>query len=824
MALTNTTINSPGVQITEKDLTLRVSTTRGTTVFVPGFASQGPISEPIQITTASEFEAIFGVPTNAAERYFYYSCREVLNSPGQLIAARLPYGQDAGTTHTTKAYSALFYPASLSNSVEQLLNDGTIEPEWKIGAPIHKTLNYAEYQALLQNDFEWAGTSEIATTYKAVDKLSPPGLMHFGDGFPTFWNGHNLEILASNYSSDPDTLSSLRTSNTPLLFDTIAQENVLNTYPDLGLDFFNTVGVEFNNSTGLASFTLTEPSSANDFTEPTYEVQAGFMVLNDLQTSINEIAEGYYIGFADNLSVYSDSPNFDSIKLAETLVDDSGNVAVLPTDRLEFALSATKIDSDQGVTSVSESLEKVGFVGFEQKLYQDHISFGVYRIRRSTVDPTKLSLLPAEKYLGSFDSNRKQVNQAGGKPLNAFIEDLVNTGSPSIKFFINPAISRQFDWTNGTYATEPVARITVADEAKKLSPVGVYVPDTRSAEASKVVGNVPQKIDKLFRTIESPENVTLDIVTDAGLSTIFASTWHQLSGGITAFNDEKYITNVENDTFYQQSWKSVVIPLINFVENTRRDCIVIIDPPRALFVAGRDSKVVDQPDKNFTTSIYNPLKNLASLESNYATMYGNWIKINDVYSGRRFWMPMSGFAAAVFTRSDAATQPWYPPAGLNRGTFNAIDIAFNPNQKQRDRFYEISVNPVVFFNGDGHVIMGQKTLQTRPTAFDRINVRRLFLILERSVSQTVKYFVFEPNTMATRSRLVNTIGPLFEFAKNNEGLYDYLIVCDERNNTPDTIDNNELIVDIYLKPVRAAEFILINFIATRTGQDFTELI
>jgi hypothetical protein len=130
----------------------------------------------------------------------------------------------------------------------------------------------------------------------------------------------------------------------------------------------------------------------------------------------------------------------------------------------------------------------------------------------------------------------------------------------------------------------------------------------------------------------------------------------------------------------------------------------------------------------------------------------------------------------------------------------------------------------VFFSGDGFSVYGQKTLQTKPTAFDRINVRRLFLTLERAVQRTLKYFVFEPNTDFTRNRLKNVITPIFEYAKNTEGVYDYLIVADERNNTPDTIDNNELIVDIYLKPVRTAEFILVNFIATRTGQNFLELI
>ena len=215
---------------------------------------------------------------------------------------------------------------------------------------------------------------------------------------------------------------------------------------------------------------------------------------------------------------------------------------------------------------------------------------------------------------------------------------------------------------------------------------------------------------------------------------------------------------------------------------------------------------------------------MGTFESSYVATYANWVKIPDFHGGRNFWLPFSGYAAAVFARSDAQANTWAAPAGLNRGIFNVLDIAFNPNMKQRDRLYEISVNPVVLFPNEGYSIYGQKTLQTKPTAFDRINVRRLFLTLERATQRTLKYFVFEPNTEFTRNRLRNTIIPIFEYAKNTEGLYDYLIVCDERNNTPDSIDRNELIVDIYLKPVRTAEFILVNFIATRTGQNFQELI
>ena len=128
------------------------------------------------------------------------------------------------------------------------------------------------------------------------------------------------------------------------------------------------------------------------------------------------------------------------------------------------------------------------------------------------------------------------------------------------------------------------------------------------------------------------------------------------------------------------------------------------------------------------------------------------------------------------------------------------------------------------FPGQGLVIFGQKTLNKKPSAFDRINVRRLFLALERPTKKVARFFVFEQNSEFTRTRVINTLMPIFERAKNNQGLYDYLIVCDERNNTPAVIDANELVVDIYIKPTRAAEFILVNFYATTTDANFEELI
>jgi hypothetical protein len=711
-------INSPGVQINEKDLSLRIETPVGTQVFVPGFAAQGPTSEPIMVTSTSELEAIYGIPTTPAERYFYYSCKEILNSPAVLNTIRLPYGSGTGSDYSN-SYSALFYPALSTTG------------KWEIGAPKYVPLTKSTYDKIVQGDFDWNADNSTATA-----------------------------DISTSGTGDID-------------------------------------------------------------------IKAGFFVLNDLQTVINEGAEGYYVGFADNSAVSTSSPDFNSI-LSLTTLSATSAFADVSFNRLDFALSATKLQSDQGLASVSESLEKVGFIGFETDAYQDHISLGVFKVRKSTADASLLTLASTEKYLGSFDSTRKQVSPTGGILRNAFIEDAVNSGSPTIKMYINPAISKSYDWS--VNSTTPTSRISVGAGAQKLFPIGVYSPDTRATDETKQIGLVPQKLDKVLRRLENIEDSTVDVIIDAGLSTIYSTTSQFFSAAKGSFDDTAFVgplstVNVIGDGSIEDDWRSVVNILINFSQNTRKDCFTIIDPPRSIFVIGKNTKVIDIPDNNFTINIYNPLKNVVDeIETNYAAIYANWIKNNDLFTGRNVWLPFSGYAAAIFGRSDAAANTWAAPAGLNRGGFNALDIAFNPNQKQRDRFYEIATNPVVLFNGDGFVAFGQKTLQNKPTAFDRINVRRLFLTLERAVRRTIKYFVFEPNTAFTRKRVSTTISPVFEYAKNTEGLYDYLIVCDERNNTPDTIDNNEMIVDIYLKPVRTAEFILVNFIATRTGQDFSELI
>lgn len=697
-------INSPGVQITETDLSLYQQVGGGTTVFLPGFANQGPIDEVLLVTSISEFETIYGRPETAAEKYFYYTAKEIIGTDATLLTTRLPYGSGSGEGFANQ-YSALLYPVASATG------------RFDIGAPVHITLDQTQYNDIIQNNFTWGDIGGTLNT-------------------PTFDSG---------------------------LLDT------------------------------------------------------GFIVINEAQTTVNEIFEGYYIAIADNTE-FGPNSDFSSITKFYSLTA-SDKYYTVPDARLGFSLSAAA--TSQGSNSVSEVIESIPTYNFGDEYYNDSLILTVLKVRNSIYEPQTLTYGLAESFIGSFDSKKKTGANVGGTTKSFFLEDIVNNSSNNIRLLINPAISKKTNW-NSLSSVNPGISVRTLQQTKAVYPAGVWTT-SYTIDNDKVTGSVINKIERALTHIESTENISVDILVDGGLSTVFAnaSSFHYDD---TAYVNIDELTNPNAPVI--ERWRSCFNVFNKFVTDVRKDCVFISDPLRQNFINGENTKITSLRDATFSTNIYGPLKNCYStINSNYAAAYANWLKVYDAYSDKMIWIPSSGYAAAVYARTDTVAQPWIAPAGLNRGTLNNIvDIAFNPNQKQRDFLYTISLNPIVLFSGDGFTIFGQKTLQNKPSAFDRINVRRLFLTLERAVQRTLKFFVFEPNTEFTRTRVRNSISPVFELAKNTEGLYDYLIVCDERNNTPEVVDRNELAVDIYIKPVKAAEFILVNFIATRTGQNFQELI
>lgn len=207
--------------------------------------------------------------------------------------------------------------------------------------------------------------------------------------------------------------------------------------------------------------------------------------------------------------------------------------------------------------------------------------------------------------------------------------------------------------------------------------------------------------------------------------------------------------------------------------------------------------------------------------TNYAAMYYPWVQMPDADLGRNVWLPPSCAVSAIYSFNDAVAHPWYAPAGLNRGVLDTVvQTERLMTQNDRDNLYIKSINPIATFPRQGIVVWGQKTLQKKRSALDRINVRRLLIDAKRFVAFTVKFLVFENNTIETRARFIELVEPYFRRVQNQQGLYDYRILIDERNNTPDVVDRNEMRAQIYLKPAKTAEFIIVDFVVLPTGALF----
>jgi len=760
--MTQQYITSPGVQINEVDVSLRVNAPLGVGVLAMGFAGQGPTDEVLQVTSLSEYESVYGKPTTPAERYSYHTVKALFDSPANIYFSRLPYGASGGSIFSEDKYSALVYPVlpdDGSTSYADLSAEGLSSGSENISAyyltkPYHVELSRKAYEGLINGELDW---SDI-----------------FGE-----------EDGDVDYTSLSD------------------------------------------GKNGMG--------------------RAGLIVLNTSKGTINETYEGNYLAISDNRntdpnSKYTDVTSINSINNSES----GDDYITIPESRLDFALSA---DTSKG-GSLSEVMENIPSFNIGIPEFDDILTVGIIKLRKTpfTNSAIALSYAITESYIGSFDPDRELQNPTGGSNQSIFLETVDNQ-SNNLRFFVNPYLQDVFS-LNVTGDSLPKVSLRVLDDqsttlsphlsapvaeyANEAFPLGVF-QNTRGAD--KTIGALPSKIERVLDLVENPDLFELDLLVEGGLGTIFCST-HELSSetyddrvswpSLSAMIDQSGDSSLKTT---QDNYNTIFGAFEQFCSKARKDCMFIADPIRQIFISGENSIVTKQTyeldgvriAKTFSKFIYWPLRNqFATANSSYAATYGNWVKVYDGVSNRQTWVPYSGFAASLMANMDNV---WDAPAGLTRGiNGNINDIAIYPKQKERDQLYKISVNPIMFSPTDGFVTWGQKTLMAKPSAFDRINVRRVFLYLEKATLRTVKYFVFEPNTLFTRNQVVNVLNPLFEGVKNNDGIRDYYLLCNEKNNTDEVLEQNQMKIDIYIKPTKTAEFILVDFIATRQDANFQELI
>lgn len=294
------------------------------------------------------------------------------------------------------------------------------------------------------------------------------------------------------------------------------------------------------------------------------------------------------------------------------------------------------------------------------------------------------------------------------------------------------------------------------------------------------------------------------------------------SGLLLAFDKFNNTEEIDVGLIAVGEVESVVAKYVISIAETRKDCVVFIS-------AGKDdgstlTPVTKTSDFTSLVSYRTASSNSVNNSTSYASMDSGYKYQYDKYNDKYLYVPLNGDIAGLCARTDFTADPWFSPGGYNRGVIkNVVKLAYNPTQTERDTLYKNGINPVVTFPGQGTVLFGDKTMLSKPSAFDRINVRRLFIILEKSISTAAKFQLFEFNDTFTRAQFKNLVEPYLRDVQGRRGIFDFRVVCDESNNNAQIIDTNQFVADIFIKPARSINFITLNFIAARTNVSFDEI-
>lgn len=459
------------------------------------------------------------------------------------------------------------------------------------------------------------------------------------------------------------------------------------------------------------------------------------------------------------------------------------------------------------INYATNAITNMGTKAFD-RTYFSWIGVVVYQIKVNK-GTGNLFAEPVEAYAGSLLKDAKDLRTNA----SVFIENIVNTNSNYISIYVSDKVSGNED------------KIFSTDKILYAKPsTGIILGLPQSVADKKITyEKISKSIDDIFGSYSNILASTLDVVVDAGMSTIAQFVKGSEETGGVEFDP---IGTPSNTRGQWSAWRAIVNKYKKFCDTTRKDCVFVCDSPRDFSLNG-SKKIVSPYDikKSVSNDILPYIKNIAGVNTSYGWGYAIWYLIGDAYSGQSFWCPPSIFGANCYVRTRTRWNVWDAPAGLTRGVISVDDTSFEPDLNARNTLYSNAWNYSLTYVQNGATCLeGQKTFQTKTSAFDRINVRSLFLYLERQVFAIARDYIYEPNTVDVRQQFVDNITPIFDGVLAAGGCYAYKIICDETINTPQTIDNNELRVRIGVQPTKTIEFILIEFVATRTGSNWSELV
>ena len=755
---------SPGVNVSEIDLTTvvpAVSTTEGA---IAGIFRWGPLDKRVLIDSENALVERFGKPhKNFAEETFFTS------------ASFLSYGNK-------------LYVVRVANTTVDTVNVGTLSAFANIGAVANSLAQIVKNE---EHYDEMDGTFDNDVLYVA----RYPGQL-----------GNSLRISvcdsANAYQSN------------------ILLSNTTNDYE----------GVFVANSTTLLA-TITANST-------TFNVNTGISANGFLSLASNFIANGTtvkYLTAAGNTAPTGLTNN----TIYTVIFSNSSGIQISSNSSVGGLITPTPKANTESHTLVAWSLAQTAIISAQTSITTGDLikvgngSIGEQFLKITTVSAITTTNTEFSFTLTSEDNYRLKsaytsntinrnwefyntVDRAPGQ--SEYVTEFGNTAANDLLHVIVVDDNGRFTGVGGTIL-EAYRNLSRADDAKTADGGALYYK-TVINEQSRYIwfandrpgADHDNAVNITSSTNDAPLNLQFNGGQD-GYGELNASL------AVIASGYDKFASaeDVDVSLILQGKGKSnadLANYIIDNICEARKDCVAFISPLKADVVnnSGDELAAILDFKNNIRSTSY------AVVDSGYKYMYD---KYNDVYR----WVPLNGDIAGLCVRTDNTNDPWWSPAGFNRGNIrNVVKLAYNPSKADRDQLYKAGVNPVVAFPGQGIVLFGDKTALNKPSAFDRINVRRLFIVLEKAIATAAKFTLFEFNDEFTRAQFRNLVIPYLRDVKGRRGITDFLVVCDQTNNTSEVVDRNEFVGDIYIKPARSINFIQLNFVAVRSGVAFSEVV
>jgi phage tail sheath protein FI len=841
---------SPGVNVTEIDLTTVVPTVATSDGAIAGVYRWGPVGERILIDSENLLAARFGKPTSFNAETFFTGANFLSYSN------RLWVSRAANTSGSTPFLGA----TAVANSRVFVSSNSTALNTLSAGMYLYEITNTSVVST--GNNITITSVNSTAFVLSSVASLSNVGsVYHFarpGTAYTALAiqeggivanltnqivkNEVDYNLKDGNFDSDvlfaakyPGSMgNSLRISTCLTTNDYSSNVSLGAVYSviDIGDTFVRLVGftdnaaaqsvassfsigdqiLAGNSSVGYQYMQIMNITTTSDANSNPTEIDNstisfdGFADVNtsadfiyvthpymngDLVTYTNESGNNVITGLSNNASYYVVASNSSGLKLATTPFGTAISITATSISNSYFVANTTAIRIDV------------------QDPYRLHTPFSSQYVTRHWEFYNSVDGAP-----GQSDFVRFNGNTAANDEMHIVVVDDGGafTGTPGTILEVYKGLSRATDSKNndnsGNYYKDVINQNSAYvwwanDDGGALSANAMNVSSsvtTAPGDYYFTLGNdgydesnpsAFSSIASAYDMFRSSEDVDISLVMQG-----------RPLGGLTSVNG----TTVGN---YQMANY-----IIDNICEIRKDCVALVSPDKSLTL------------NSFGTEATNLAAWRGALHStSYAVMDTGYKYQYDRYNDVYRWIPMNGDIAGLCARTDQTNDAWWSPAGFNRGQIkNLVKLAYNPRKAERDVLYINGVNPVVTFPGQGTILYGDKTLQAKPSAFDRINVRRLFIVLEKAISVAAKYSLFEFNDAFTRSQFKNLINPYLRTIKGRRGITDFLVVCDETNNTPQVIDSNQFVGDIYIKPARSINFIQLNFVAVGTGVQFSEVI